>query len=73
MKKKELKAEIERLNKLVSEQRQDIRTLLSDEKEFNKKMIKYKYEIADDLERTMWQGCKGSIGEFNGLILTAHH
>jgi hypothetical protein len=53
MKKKELKAEIERLNKLVSEQRNDIRVLLSDGNVIVKRMIKCKYEIDDDIEKAM--------------------
>lgn len=61
MKKKELKSEIERLNKVISEQRNEIRTLLSDGNVFEKQMIKAKYITVDDLEKVIWQGCKSDL------------
>ena len=61
MKKKELKSEIERLNKVISEQRNEIRTLLSDGNVFKKQMIKAKYITVDDLEKVIWQGCTGDL------------
>ena len=73
MKKKELKAELEYLKKVAEQQREDIKTLLSDGREFDKLMIRSKYDLEIDLHNMMWQGCKGSIGQFNGLIFTNHH
>ena len=74
MKKKELKAEIERLNKVSQEQRNEIRTLLSDGKVFEKQMIKAKYITVDDLEKVIFQGCKtdligGLKNGFYGLLI----
>lgn len=61
MKKKKLKFEIERLNKKISEQRNEIRTLLSDGKEFDKQMIKVKYKVEDDIDRAIWAGNSDGI------------
>jgi hypothetical protein len=70
MKKKELKAELEYLRKVIESQREDIRTLLSDGKEFDKQMIKVKYDLEIDIQNVMWQGCKGDlVGAFNGIII----
>ena len=64
MKKKELIAEIERLNKKISEQRNEIRTLLSDGKEFDKQMIQFKYKVVDDIDRAIW------FGNSDGIVTT---
>jgi hypothetical protein len=61
MKKKKLIAEIERLNKILSEQRNEIRTLLSDGKEFDKQMIQFKYKVEDDIDRAIWAGNSDGI------------
>jgi len=64
MKKKKLKFEIERLNKVISEQRNEIRTLLSDGKELDKQMIKFKYKVEDDIDRSIW------FGNSDGIVTT---
>jgi len=64
MKKKKLKFEIERLNKVISEQRNEIRTLLSDGKELDKQMIKFKYKVEDDIDRAIW------FGNSDGIVTT---
>lgn len=72
MKKKKLKFEIERLNKVISEQRNEIRTLLSDGNIFEKQMIKAKYVTVDDIEKQLWAGDinKGGLPNgFYGLLI----
>ncbi len=64
MKKKKLIAEIERLNKKLSEQRNEIRTLLSDGKELDKQMIQFKYKVEDDIDRAIW------FGNSDGIVTT---
>lgn len=67
MKKKELKAELEYLKKVVESQREDIRTLLSDGKEFDKQMIRVRYDLEIDIQNVIWQGCKSQDGLPNGF------
>ncbi len=72
MKNKKLKFEIERLNKIISEQRNEIRTLLSDGNIFEKQMIKAKYVTVDDIEKQFWAGDinKGGLPNgFHGLLI----
>jgi hypothetical protein len=69
MKKKELKKEIERLTKLVSEQRADIEVLISKDREFDKLMIKTKYVVERDFEQVLWNG-HASITSSNGFWFT---
>jgi hypothetical protein len=56
MKKVELKAEIERLKSINAECTKEIRTLLSDGKEFDKLMIKCKYDNLELFEKSFWLG-----------------
>jgi hypothetical protein len=73
MKKKELKAELEYLKKVVKFQREDIRTLLSEGREFDKLMIKVRYDLEIDLQDMMWRDCtnnnSGLPNGFHDLII----
>jgi hypothetical protein len=68
MKKKKLRKEIERLNKLNYDLRCDIRTLLSEGKDLEKAVVKTKYDLLDKMQFQMWQGDSYNAVQHNGII-----
>lgn len=68
MKKKKLRKEIERLNKLNYDLRCDIRTLLSEGKDLEKAVVKTKYDLLDKMQFQMWQGDSYNAIQHNGII-----
>jgi len=66
MKKKELIKEIERLNEINLDLRNDLDIVLSDGREFDKMMVAQKYQTSKDINYVMWRGDKnGNVKQFN--------